>query len=314
VPPEAQSGNLLITVPLAYYLLAVRRAGWPARTLIPLFLFSLTGAALVLPDQREMLKRLSEILSAPAEIGLVAWIAVRTVRSLRSTKGPGADDMLERLRTVAQEVLPMRRVAEAIAFEMAVLYYAVFGGWRRRSPSASAAQVFTYHRTSGYGALVFALLMVTAAETIPIHILVTRWSHTGAWLLTALSVYGLFWFVADYRATRLRPIVLDSDTLVVRTGLRWTVRIPRAHIAAVHTKAPKAERVLRTALPMTKPLWIELTEPVTAQGPYGIERQARWVSVAVDEAEEFRKSVAWNDSSSQTSAQRRQTSPQSLES
>lgn len=60
-----------------------------ARALIPLFLFSLTGAALVLPDQREMLKRLSEILSTPAERGLVAWIAVRTVRSLRSTGRPG---------------------------------------------------------------------------------------------------------------------------------------------------------------------------------------------------------------------------------
>jgi hypothetical protein len=330
--------DLLLTVPLAYYLLAVRRAGWPARTLIPLFLFSLTGAALVLPDQREMLKRLSEILSTPAELGLLAWIAVRTVRSLRSTSGPGADDMLEQLRTVAREVLPMRRVAEAIAFEMAVLYYALFG-WRpgpgslgpakrlaarrarrsepgqgSRDPGPAAARVFTYHRTSGYGAIVFALLMVTAAETIPVHILLLQWSHTAAWLLTALSVYGLFWFLADYRATRLRPIVLDGDTLVVRTGLRWTVRIPRAHIAAVHTKPPRAERVLRTNLPMTKPLWIELTEPVTAQGPYGIERQARWVSVAVDEAEELRKSVAWNDSSSQTSAQRRQTSPQSLES
>jgi hypothetical protein len=43
---------------------------------------------------------------------------------------------------------------------------------------------------------------------------------------------------------------------------------------------------------MTKPLWIELTEPVTAQGPYGIERQARWISVAVDEAEALRASLS----------------------
>lgn len=59
--------DLLVVVPLAFYLLAVRRAGWAARTLIPLFLFSLTGAAWVLPEQREMLKRLSEVLSIPAE-------------------------------------------------------------------------------------------------------------------------------------------------------------------------------------------------------------------------------------------------------
>lgn len=64
--------DLLIGVPLAYYLLAVRRAGWPVRTLIPVVLFSLTGAALVLPEQRDLLKRFSEAVSIPAEVGLAS--------------------------------------------------------------------------------------------------------------------------------------------------------------------------------------------------------------------------------------------------
>lgn len=292
--PDAVSAglllDLLVVVPLAFYFLAVRRAGWPVRTLIPLFLFSLTGAALVLPDQRAMLKSLSEALSVPAEIGLVSWIAVRTVRSLRGTSGPGADDMLDRLRAVAREILPVRGVAEAIGFEMAVVYYALFA--RRRAQEPPAARVFTYHRTSGYGALGFALLIVTLAEAIPVHLLVTRWSPRSAWLLTALAAYGMLWFLADYRATRLRPILLDDDTLCIRTGLRWTVRIPRAHIVALHKKAPKSEPFLRAALPGTTPQWLELAEPVTAQGPYGKEKKARWISVAVDEAKVFREALA----------------------
>lgn len=275
--------DLLVVVPLVFYLLPVRRAGWPVRTLIPLFLLSLTGAALVLPDQREMLKRVSEILSVPAEIGLVAWIALRVRRSLRDTRDAGADDMLDRLRTVAREIVPLRGVAEAIGFEMAVVYYSLFA-WRRRRPQLDpATRVFTYHRTNSYGALGVALLIVTMAEAIPVHLLVTRWSPRGAWLLTALAAYGMLWFLADYRATRLRPILLDQDTLCIRTGLRWTVRIPRAHIVAIHKKAPQAEPLLRAALPGTTPLWIELSEPVTAQGPYGKEKKARWIAVAVDE-------------------------------
>jgi hypothetical protein len=74
----------------AFYFLAVRRAGWPVRTLLPLAALSVSAATLLLPDQRETLKRLSEILITPAEIGLVGWIAVRTVRSVRSTAGPEA--------------------------------------------------------------------------------------------------------------------------------------------------------------------------------------------------------------------------------
>jgi hypothetical protein len=293
--PDAVSAGLLIdllvVVPLAFYFLAVRRSGWPVRTLIPLFLFSLTGAALVLPDQREMLKRVSEILSVPAEIGLVAWIAVRTRRSLRSTSGPGNDDMLDRLRKVAREILPLRGAAEAIGFEMAVVYYSLFAWRRRRPPLDPATRVFTYHRTNGYGALGFALLIVTLAEAIPVHLLVTRWSPRGAWLLTALAAYGMLWFLADYRATRLRPILLDGDTLCLRTGLRWTVRIPRSHIVALHKKAPKTEPFIRATLPSTTPLWIELSEPVTAQGPYGKEKTARWIAVAVDEAQAFREAL-----------------------
>ena len=123
------------------------------------------------------------------------------------------------------------------------------------------------------------------------HILVTRWSAKAAWALTALTVYSLLWILADYRATRLRPILLDDDTLCLRTGLRWTVRIPRSHIVAIHKKAPKAEPSVRTALPTATPMWIELSEPVTAQGPYGIEKKVRWISVAVDEADAFRQAI-----------------------
>jgi len=285
--------DLLLGVPLAYYLLAVRRAGWPARTLIPVVLFSLTGAALVLPDQREMLKRFSEAVSIPAELGLVGWITVRTVRSFRKANGAAADDVLEKLRIAAREILPMRRAAEAIASEMAVVYYALFAWplFSRTSRAPLAARVFTYHRTSGYGAIVFALLIITLGEGLPVHILVTRWSAKAAWALTALTLYSVLWILADYRATRLRPILLEADTLCVRTGLRWTVRIPRALIVAVHKKAPKSEPFLRTALPTARPMWIELSEPVTAQGPYGIEKKARWISVAVDEAEELRQAL-----------------------
>jgi hypothetical protein len=199
--------------------------------------------------------------------------------------------MLERLRKVAREIVPARAVAEAIGFEMAVFYYSLFA-WRRRPQSPPASRAFSYHRTSGYGALGFAFLIVTLAEAIPVHLLVTRWSPRGAWLLTALAAYGLLWFLADYRATRLRPILLEEETLHIRTGLRWTLSIPRGHIVAIHKKPPRSEPFLRAALPATTPMWIELTEPVTAQGPYGKEKRARWISVAVDEAAAFREALA----------------------
>ena len=282
--------DLIVMVPLVYWFLAVRRGGWPLATVIPVVLLGILGSALMLPHHHGLLGKLVEILAIPYEIGLVTWISVRTWRAVR--RGGGDGDTLERLRTVAGEVLPARRAAEAIAFEMAVLYYALFS-WRRRAQESPGTEAFTYHRKSGYGAIVFAILIMMAAEGIPTHILVMRWSPVTAWILTFLTAYGTVWFLADWRATRLRPILLAADELRLRVGLRWTATIPRDRIAAVHKKRPPgSEPYLRASLPGTTPLWIELTEPVTAKGPYGIEKRARWISLNVDDPEHFRQALA----------------------
>jgi hypothetical protein len=237
-------------------------------------------------NRRQML----EVLVAPAEIGLLTWISVKTWRAVRRQGGSG--DTLERLRSVAGEVLPVRRVAEIVAFELAVLYYALLS-WRRKvQEPPRMVEAFTYHRKSGYGAIVFAILVMMAAEGIPVHILVLRWSPVAAWILTILTAYGMVWFIGDWRAARLRPILLDADEIRLRVGLRWTVTIPREQIAAIHRKRPSnSEPYLRASLPGTTPLWIELTEPVTAKGPYGIQKTARWISLNVDDPERLLRSL-----------------------
>jgi hypothetical protein len=285
--------DLIVVVPVAWYLLAVRWGGLRKLSLVPVVLISVAGAALVLPQDRALLGSFLKALAIPYEIGLAAWIALRVWRSSRRSRG--TEDMAERLREVAREAFPHRRVADMLAFEIAVLYYALFS-WRSRPHETLSGEAFTYHRKSGYGALLFALAMVTAAEATPVHLLLARWSAVAAWIVTALSAYGMLWFVADWRAARLRPIVLEADTLWVRTGLRWSVRIPRERVAAVHRKLPSgAGPSLRAALPGATPLWIELAEPVAATGPYGIERRVRWIGVAVDDAERFRAALQDQD-------------------
>jgi hypothetical protein len=276
--------DLIVVVPLVYWFLAVRRGGWPRLSVVPVVLLGILAAALMLPQDRGLLRDVVRVLAIPYEIGLVTWIAVRTRRALRRTLGDG--DTLERMQSVARDVLPTRRVAEALAFEIAVLYYALLS-WRRRP-----AEGFTCHRKSGYGALVFALLLMMAAEGIPAHILVLRWSPVAAWILTALTVYGTVFFLADWRAMRLRPTLVDGDELRIRVGLRWTVTVPRERIAAVHKKRPPgSDPYIRASLPGPMPLWIELTEPVTAKGPYGIEKRARWICLTVDDPEAFRQAL-----------------------
>jgi hypothetical protein len=279
--------DLIVMVPAVYWFLAVRRGGWPGLSVVPVVLLGILGSALLLPEDRGLLRNVMAVLAIPYEIALVTWIAVRTRRALRRT--PGDEDTLGRFREVARDVLPARRAAEAVAFEMAVLYYALLS-WRRRPEEVQGA--FTYHRKSGYGAFIFAVLVMILAEAIPVHILLMRWSVVAAWALSILSFYAIVFFFADWRAARLHPILLDDEALRIRVGLRCRVRIPRERITAVHKKRPPgSDPYIRAALPGPVPLWIELTEPVTAEGPYGIERRARWISLTVDDPERFRQAL-----------------------
>src|SRR5689334_13552592 len=256
--------DLIVMVPAVYWFLAVRRGGWPRLSVVPVVLLGILGSALLMPQDRGLLREVVGVLAIPYEIGLVTWIAVRTRRALRRTPGDG--DTLERFREVAREVLPARRAADAVAFEMAVLYYALLS-WRRRPEDLDGA--FTNHRKSGYGAFVFAVLIMVLAEAIPVHILLMRWSVVAAWALTILSLYAVVFFLADWRAARFHPILLDGEALRIRVGLRWRIRVPREQIAAVHKKRPPgSDPYIRAALPGPNPLWIELTEPVIAEGPY----------------------------------------------
>jgi len=165
---------------------------------------------------------------------------------------------------------------------MAVLHYGREHGFRFGSDV-----VFTY------GPLGFALFLLTAGEAIPVHLLVARSSPRLAWALTALAAYGLLWFVADARAARRRPVLLDAETLLVRAGLRWTIRIPRLRVVALRDRPPAAgEPSVRAALPTTRPLWLELAEPVVAHGLYGREKLVRFVGVAVDDARALQAELA----------------------
>ncbi|MGH7553279.1 MAG: hypothetical protein ACREMQ_09680 [Longimicrobiales bacterium] len=204
------------------------------------------------------------------------------------------DDVKEGIRSAVRAAVPSGRAAEIIAFEVAVMWYALLW-WRARSATGEGAGSFTYHRKTGYGAVVAALLLALAVEITPIHALLARWSATFAWIVTALSLYGVLWLIGDLRAIQLRPIVLRSDRLIVRFGLRWTLTVPLRQIESVRLigGAIVHDRMdLRLALPGARRLSILLKEPVEASGVYGLRRRVQAFELGVDDPERLLKTLA----------------------
>jgi hypothetical protein len=307
VVATALTVDLAVVVPALYALLLVRGRGWPALSVVPVFLASVAGAALVLPAEHRGALHWLEWVAAPAELLLVGFLAHRALgaaRAWRKTAGAEGDgaapDVFEHLRRAAHETLPVPAVAEILAYEVAVLWYALFA-WRARPHLGDARAAFTHHRRLGYGAVAAGLMMVVAVEVVPVHLLLALWSPAAAWGLTALSVYSLLWLLGDYRAMVLRPTLLrrkgEGDVLEVRVGVRWNLSVPLSDVRSLRRAGAAPPPTLTPgylrATPIGAPrLLLELAEPVVARGPYGWRREVSLLGLTVDDEPAFEELLA----------------------
>ena len=290
---DALTLDLVLSVPLAYWFLAVRGAGWPRVTVVPVFVLSVAATRLVPALEAGRLLPWLEWAAIPAELLLLTIVARRAVAMSRALAREEGDDALESMRRAALELVEAPRAAEIIAYEAAVLWYAVAGGGRRSA--SPGAESFGVRRRSGYGPVLVAILFALVAEGIAVHLFVRHWSAAAAWILTILTAYAAVWLLGDFRALGRRTIALTTDELIVRLGLRWTVRVPLERVLAVRAAAGATESRgpdhLRAVILGSERQVVELAAPIEATGFYGIRRRVRSIGLSVDEPGRFLESL-----------------------
>lgn len=284
--------DLAVLVPLVYYLVLVRRKGWPAFSVAPIFLLSLGAVSWLVPAEHQSLLQALEWLVAPVELFVLGYIGVKVVRMTRHFRAQGeATDVYDRLREGFRQALGVRWAADVFAFEVGLFYYALFT-WRTPVEAEQDRFAFSYHRRSGYGPVVTAILVAMGIELIALHVLLHLWSPAAAWVMTALSGYGIVWIVGDWQAVRHRPVRIEDDALLLRIGLRWTVRVPFSQIEAVYParSKPPARKTpgYLEAILLGKPTYLVVCkEPVVAQGLYGIRKRVTTIGFALDDTPAF---------------------------
>lgn len=80
-------------------------------------------------------------------------------------------------------------------------------------------QHFHYHLHQGNASNQQAFLILIGAEIPIAHVLLNLYSPTLALFVTATSIYGFIFLLAEYRATLYRPISIGSETLHIRYGV-----------------------------------------------------------------------------------------------
>lgn len=237
--------DLLLTFPLAYALLC--RPGWKLffKKWAGMLLLGMAVGSFTIPDaskqvwlQIDRLRLVAPALLAIAELCLAGWLILGLRRALR------ADPHTDRLLAAsAQRYFGQGVTARLMEFEARVWYYGLL---MRRPPKFEGEQHFMTAKAGGNASNQMAWIALMVIDIPLAHLLLHYiWSPTAAGVATALTVWGLLYLVADYRATLVRPVSLTGEALLVRCGaLAADVAIPYAMIASVQ-RVPSPERRLK---------------------------------------------------------------------
>ena len=290
----AISVDLTVVVTFAYWWLVVRPGHAPLRSALPVFLVSVGTAALTLPAGHRDFVRYIRYLGAPFELAVVALVVIGVRRARRALAADGVEmDLPERIRLVLAQSLPYPRVADVMATEVTLLYYAV-ASWRRAPFVATGTKSFSYHRGNSYAAILYTLAVASVVEMVAAHLVLRLFAPRTAIALLVLSAFATFWLVGFARAVQLRPILLDDQTLRIRSGVRWSVdlahgAVKQVSFGRVPAPAKGTAGYLRTTFGQPNVI-IELKDPVQVAGAYGIQRTVDRLGLFIDDLASFKSS------------------------
>jgi hypothetical protein len=167
--------------------------------------------------------------------------------------------------------------------------------WLAATPAAGE-QWFGVHRQGQNLSNQMGFVVLAAVEIPIVHVLLHLMaSPLVAGIVTALSVYGALFLWAEARATRWRPVALDTTTLHLRHGLIDDLRVPRAAIvsASLHRGAtpPRARGRLRLVGMGRANLHLTLA-PGTRLALLTGEREVHELFIGVDEPERLQRALS----------------------
>jgi len=283
--------DMTISIPILYYFLA-RKGNLPKVLLIPIFMFSLIAAALILPRGHHQFLGLIKYVIFPLETFITAYLIFKITRVVKDYKrlkpGSGLGFSVV-LKECLVKAIGQGKIPDILSTEISMLYFGLFA-WRR--PKQTGENAFTAYKKSGSGSIVGALVFLSLTEILAFHVLFMQISSIAAWIILVLNLYGLIFILADFNATRREPTYIEDEKLYINAGIRWKAVIPFKDIKSVElsNESSRDKRILRAMTIFSSPnLVIVLEKTHRADGPYGIRKNFDKILLNLDEPQRFKQ-------------------------
>ncbi len=279
--------DIALLLPIIYFLI-IRKSTIPKLTVVPIFILSLVLAYQIVPKEYHNTLTYIEYLVAPIEltiIGLLIYYVIKIGRDLDQSKG-GLTSFPEILKGILEKRGFKGIQANVISSEASLFYY-TFAGWSK--PNELATNEFTYDKSSGYRNVFILVLFLLPAETFALHYWISNYSETMAWILTAISIYSIFFIFGDRNSIRHRPISIEESGLKLQIGIRWNTEISFDQIERIEAREgdETSEKFANLSTFGYGNIMLILKDKMTLRGIYGIKKKTDRIALSIDDKERF---------------------------
>jgi hypothetical protein len=286
--------DLMVFLPLLLYFLVIRKFRLSPLLVVPVI--ALGGVFVFQIARPENPPVILIVASFVIIIDLVVAVRgfMRLAKVLRMAK-EASKDPNKWFFALAFDLLRNRRIAKLLSAELSTDYYALCS-WRKQPYVPQGARAFSYHKESGYIAIVGVVLCLIPVETAVIHLLLSQWSIEAAWIFSLLSLYSAIWLLGDCRASVLRPVTVSDDMITINSGIRFSVDISRSLLAQVSTRDPDfpKEKTVNLGIMGSANTWIVFSRDIDTETFFGGSRKTRVIGLTLDDASSFRELLSDN--------------------
>ncbi len=233
---------------------------------------------------------LPQVLIA-AGVTLALYLAMSAIRVITAYRETGS------IIAGFERVLPKPLVRQ-VATECKMLSLGLLR-WGAPVDVPAGARAFAYH--TYLTPMVATFLVLQLIELSVVHFLLMLWNPTVAWVLLALSVWGVVWTMALLKSFRINPVLLTEDSVRVRSGMLYDFEVPRGSIASTHaafsSEELESKEVLNLAIMSSPNCSLRLKQPINIPTFFGGSKAISGVALRLDESAAFLAELAADEAS-----------------
>lgn len=278
-------GSLIDCAVVAPALLLLQTGKWAVKNFVVFVAAGILFARLVIPNGLMEPFRYITFSAIAVEAGLVLmeliilFVFIKYLPSIIRAVKLEQEQLIFSFPRIVREKVKDNVLMRVLCQELLVFYYA-FCSWKKKQPGG-----YTVHKNTMYIPMLFMIFHAALFEAIAFHWFFHDRIPVLAWGHTILSLYGLLFLLADFRALILNPVRIENGNLYLSNGLLKQTKIDLKNISQLHTSIQDEEIYHFKVLGNTeeKPDFVlELKELQTIQLVGGFEKRAKFIGVYLD--------------------------------